>query len=370
MRVKEDRVKKIIFSLFLILVSSIPVHAKELIKITDMAGREVLIPKKVERIVALSGSLRYVVYLQAFDKVVGIEGVEKQRVMRGNPSVGKAYWLAIRDKVEKIPTIGEGGPGKLPELEKLISVKPDVVITFESENAQLIQSKTGIPVLVIKYAGTEGFTVEDIQSMFSFLGRILGRERRAEELNKFITQCVEDLKRRTAKVERRKVYIGAISARGSHGITSTEADYQPLKWLNVINVVDEIGKRGHLFIDKEKLIQWNPDYIFIDTGGINLVNEDYLKNKEFYRKLKAVNEGKVYTLFPNNFYRTNLEIMIANAYFIGKIVYPQNFKDIDIRKKAKEIFEKFLGRDVYDELRSGFKGYGKVQFSHSGISVN
>lgn len=79
---------------------------------------------------------------------------------------------------------------------------------------------------------------------------------------------------------------------------------------------------------------------------------------------------KVYTLFPNNFYRTNLEIMIANAYFIGKIVYPQNFKDIDIRKKAKEIFEKFIGRDIYDELKSGFKGYGKVEFRESGISVN
>lgn len=362
--------KKFIFLLILILILSSQVYAKELIKITDMAGREVLIPKKVERIIALSGSLRYIVYLQAFDKVVGIEGVEKQRVMRGNPSTGKAYWLAIKDKVEKIPTIGEGGPGKLPDFEKLISVKPDIIITFEVDNAQLIHNKTSIPVVVINYAGTEGFRIEDIQSTFTFLGKILGKEKRAEQLNRFINQCVEDLKRRTAKTNKTKVYIGAISARGPHGITSTVANYPTLEWLNVNNVVDEIGKRGHLFINKEKLLQWNPDFIFLDTGGINFVNEDYIKNTEFYKKLKAVNDGKVYTLFPNNFYRTNLEIMIANAYFIGKIVYPQNFKDVEPRKKAKEIFEKFLGRDVYDELRSGFKGYGKVEFKGTGITVD
>jgi len=363
-------VKRFIFSLILILTFSSQVYAKEMIRITDMAGREVLIPKKVERIVALSGSLRYVVYLQVFDKVVGIEGVEKQRVMRGNPSTGKAYWLAIKDKVEKIPTIGEGGPGKLPDFEKLIVVKPDLIITFEVDNAQLIQSKTRIPVVVIQYAGTEGFKIEDIQNTFSFLGKILNKEKRAEELNRFINQCIEDLKKRTAKTNRAKVYIGAISARGSHGITSTEADYPPLKWLNVNNVADQIGKKGHLFIDKEKLLQWNPDYIFIDTGGINLVNEDYLKNKEFYKKIKAVNEAKVYTLFPNNFYRTNLEIMITNAYFIGKVVYPEKFKDIVSQKKAKEIFEKFLGRDVYSELRSALKGYGKVEFKNTGITVH
>lgn len=355
-----------VFILFFIKVA----YAKDMVSVTDMSGRQVKIPKKVERVVALSASLRYIVYLKAFDKVVGIEGIEKQRIMKGNSATGKAYWLAIKDKVQSIPSIGEGGPGKLPDFERLISVKPDVVITFETENAELIKNKTGIPTLVIQYAGTEGFTIEDIKNTFTFLGKILGRQKRAEELNKYMEQCIEDLRRRTKASHKPTVYIGAISARGSHGITSSEAFYPPLQWLNLKNVVDEIGKRGHVFIDKEKLIQWNPDYIFIDTGGINLVNEDYLKNKEFYKKLKAINERKVYALFPNNFYRTNLEIMIANAYFIGKVVYPKNFKDIDPRKKAKEIFEKFLGRDVYDELRSGFKGHGKVEFKDTGLTIH
>lgn len=362
--------KKALFTIVIILISVSSVSAKEMITITDMAGRKVTIPKKVERIVALSASLRYVVYLQAFDKIVGIEGVEKQSFMKGNPATGKAYWLAIKDKVKNIPVIGEGGPGKLPDFEKLIAVKPDLVITFEVDNAELIQKKTGIPVVVIQYAATEGFRIHDIMNSFSFLGKILDREKRAEELNKYIQQCIADLNKRTANSRKPTVYVGAISARGAHGITSTEADYPPLKWLNVRNVVDEIGRNGHVFIDKEKLLVWNPQYLFIDTAGVSLVNDDYLKNKEFYRRLRAVAEERVYTVFPYNFYRTNLEIMIANAYFIGKVIYPERFRDVNIRKKAGEIFKKFLGVDVYDELKSVYKGYGKVEFKESAITIH
>ncbi len=361
--------KVALICLILSLLTVFSLNAEDKIVITDMAGREVEIPKRVERVVALSGTLRYIVYLQAFEKIVGIEEVEKRDIMKKLLANGRAYWIAIRDKVKDIPSIGEGGPGKIPNLEKLIAVRPDLVITFEVNNAQLIQDRTGIPVVVVKDVGIKGFEVEDITATLSFLGKILGKEERAEEINEYIEQCITDLKRRTAGSRRPSVYVGAISARGAHGITSTEANYPPLKWLNLTNVVDEIGKRGHVFIDKEKLLEWDPEYIFIDTAGLNFVNEDYLRNKEFYRRLRAVKEGKVYTLFPFNFYRTNIEVLLANAYFMGKVIYPDRFKDIDPRAKAREIFQMFLGIDVYDEIRKAYKGYGKVKFKDTGLEV-
>jgi len=337
------------------------------ITITDMAGRQVKVPKKIERIVALHASLRYVVYLQAFDKVVGVEGVEKQRVMKGNQAVGKPYWLAIADKVQKIPSVGEGGPGKLPDFERLISVRPDVVFVFETELAEAIKRKTGIPTIVISYAGTQGFKMESIQKTFSFMGKLLGREDRAKELNDYIDRLIADLKKRTASSNKPSVYIGAISARGSHGITSTESKYSPLQWLNVNNVVDEIGREGHIFVDREKLLVWNPDYMFIDTGGLPLVQEDYLKYKDFYKQLKAVKNGNVFTVLSYNFYRTNLEILMANSYFIGKTIYAKEFQDIVVDEKAREIFKMFLGMDVLDSIKEVYKGYAKVEFTEAGL---
>ena len=346
--------------------------AEEMALVYDQAGRKVIIPTRIERVVGLSSSLRYIVYLQALNKVVGIEGIEKRNSSGPINATGRLYWLAIRDRIKDIPTIGEGGPGKLPDLERLLSVRPEVVFTFERDNAEFIQRKTNIPVLVISYAGTEGFEIKDIKETFSFLGKILKKEKRAEELNQYLDYCIEDLTRRTSPQPNFKiptVYIGAISARGTHGITSTESHYPPLQWIRVKNVADNLGGKGHIFVDKEKLLAWDPDYLFIDAGGIYLVNEDYLKNKEFYQKLKAVREGKVYTVFPYNFYRTNLEVLIANAYFIGKIIYPQDFIEVDPDEKMREVLTKFLGKDVYGLLKQSYKGFGKVEFNKAGIIV-
>ncbi len=63
--------RKALFAIVFIFIFVSAVNAKEMIAITDMAGRKVTIPKKVEKVVALSASLRYIVYLQAFEKNCG-----------------------------------------------------------------------------------------------------------------------------------------------------------------------------------------------------------------------------------------------------------------------------------------------------------
>ena len=99
-------------------------------------------------------------------------------------------------------------------------------------------------------------------------------------------------------------------------------------------------------IDKEKLIQWNPDIIFIDEGGLELIRQDYQKNKPFYQVLGAVKKGQIYGQLPYNYYTTNIDTAIANAYHIGKVLYPDHFADIDPVAKANEIYEFLVGQGV------------------------
>ena len=59
------------------------------VSVTDMAKRSVSVPATVNRIVALGpGALRLMTYLQATDRVVGVEDLEK-----GSPA-GRPYALA------------------------------------------------------------------------------------------------------------------------------------------------------------------------------------------------------------------------------------------------------------------------------------
>lgn len=355
--------RRYVYVLCLVLVFFLQINGfAEQITILDMVGRKITIPREVKKVVPISASLRYIVYLDALDLVAGVEGLEKREVMKDNPAVGKVYWLAMKDKIKGLPVVGEGGPGKLPDLEKLLEIKPDLVITFEKENAEIIQSKTGIPVAVIKYIGTKGVDVNNLINSLEFLGKILNREKRARELNQYILETIADLSNRTKGVKRASIYVGGISARGIHGLTSSEGYYPPLQWINAHNVVDETKIKGHVFLDKEKILLWNPEYLFLDAAGMPIIQKDYVKNRPFYQKLKAVQYKKVYSLFPYNFYRANFETLLANAYFIGKVIYPEIFLDVEPEQKAREIFCKFVGRDVFSDLKKTYRGFERVHF--------
>ncbi len=338
--------------------------------ITDMAGRKITIPDKIERIVALSSTLRFVVYLKAADKVAGIEAAEKKEIS----NAGRPYLAALRGKADKIPIIGEGGAGRLPDFEKLISVAPQVIFTasIDPAHADIIQQKTNIPVVAVSYGGVGLLEPDEVINSLNLMGRILKTENRANKIKDFINKTLKDLQRRTDKIPQNKkpsVYVGGVSYRGAHGITSTQAFYPPLQWVNALNVANALNKHGAVFIDREKLLVWDPDIIFIDINGFSLVGDDYKKEPMFYKKLEAIKNNRVYSTLPYNNYFTNIEIALSNAYFMGKVLYPDKFSDIDSAKKANEIISFFTGVPTYNEIKEQLKGFGNVTFGLEGLDV-
>jgi len=341
----------------------------ERVVITDEAGRSVTMPAVVKRIVPLGGALRFVTYLQAVDLVVGVEDIEKKPL-----EAGRIYGLAVAEKVKNLPVIGEGGPGgKLPDFEQIIAVHPDLIVAVGLDRSQVdtIQEKTGIPVFFLNSAAMTSLDLKKTKESLNLLGRVLGRVERAAALVGFIDGLEQDLRQRSiGQGDRPTVYVGAIGYRGKHGITSTEASYAPLTWINGHNVADVISQPGHVFIDQEKLLLWNPDVIFLDAGGMDKVREDYQKNPAFYEMLKAVKAGRVWVMPPYNYYHTNIETALANAYFLGKILTPSAFADIDPGTKADAIFEFFDGVKAYGHLQQAHYGYGQVLFDTAGVSVH
>lgn len=362
------------FFLFLFLLINLvtagfsPAQAASTITITDEAGRSVTVPTQVRRIIPLGGALRFVTYLQAVDLVAGVEALEQKPL-----EAGRLYGLAVAAKVKDLPVIGEGGPGgKLPDFEKIIAVHPDLIVAVGLGPAQVdtIQNKTGIPAVSLNSGAMTALDLHKTCASLSLLGQLLGHSNRAEELVNFMNSLEQDLHTRTAAITKRPTaYVGAIGYRGRHGITSTEADYAPLAWVNGNNVATAINQSGHAFIDQEKLLLWNPDIIFLDAGGIDKVKEDYLKNPAFYNMLKAVKDGRVYVMPPYNYYHTNIETTLANAYFLGKTLYPEAFANIEPAAKADAIFDFFIGIKAYDQLKKEFYGYAQVNFNNDGMSV-
>ena len=97
-------------------------------------------------------------------------------------------------------------------------------------------------------------------------------------------------------------------------------------------------------------------------GSRTILDQDVEKRREFYRLLGAVRSGRVYSLLPYNYYNTNIELALLNAYFIGKCLYPGQFNDVNLSAKAVEIFETFLGR----KPETGSPAYRTLVFPEKG----
>jgi iron complex transport system substrate-binding protein len=49
-----------------------------------------------------------------------------------------------------------------------------------------------------------------------------------------------------------------------------------------------------------------------------------------------------------------------NAYHAGKILYPEQFADVDLETKSTEIMNEFLGTAFYDDMQADGLYYGKL----------
>ena len=314
--------------------------------ITDGNGREVEIPQTVESIVCVGvGALRYSCYMQAQDLVVGVEDYETKAGM------SRLYNYVNFDKFGTLPVTGTNGE---PFVEEIIHVGPQVIVmsSYANVDPDELQSKTGIPVVMVPGSDT---TLDDkAYETLRILGELYGKEDRAEALTTYLHGIEDDLAARTegvAEEEKPSVYVCGVSFKGAHGFEGTEAFYGPFELIHANNLANTTGQTGAFDIDTEQVLAWDPDVIFVDFNGMDLIKEDYATNADFYNSLTAVKEGRVYSQISFRSSASNLETALADAYYGATILYPEQFADVDVEAKTGEIFEMLLGSNPYQDLK-------------------
>ncbi|AGB01982.1 iron ABC transporter substrate-binding protein [Methanoregula formicica] len=335
--------------------------------ITDGFRRTVTVPAHPTQIVCSgSGCLRYVVYLGAQDMVVGVDSQEKKAQVQE----GRAYALA-NPQFKNLPLSGEMRGKDDPE--KIIGISPQIVFKTGSTGttyatsgpeADTLQNKTGIPVVAFPYGSlrTDAEKAE-FYAALRLMGKTLGKDARAEELITYVEEVTADLEKRTKDIpvdQQKSVYIGGVSSAGAHGIISTEPAYPPFIWVHAKNIAAGSDTQ-HADISKEVIVSGDPEFLFIDVGTIQIDNEGAigeLKTNPAYAGLAAVKSGNVYGVLPYNFYSVNYETVLADAYFIGKTLYPDRFSDVDPQVKADEIYTKFVGKPAFAPLNAQYRELG------------
>lgn len=318
--------------------------------ITDGRGRTVTLPEEVSSVVCVGvGALRYTTYLGAQDLAVGVEQDER------DAKLSKPFSYFNRDLFDTLPLTGDNGA---TYDEEILSLSPDILVAnLDAQSADDLQSRLGIPVVAI--AHNEGIFDENAISTLELLGEVYHKEDRAKELTDYLLGAQADLARRTQDIPQESkptVYVGGVSYKGSHGFEGTEAGYAPLAAIGAVNLADQTGQSGPFNIDTEQVLTWDPDVIFLDYNGMDLIRENYAASPDFYNALTAVREGRLYAQISFRSSATNAELALADTYYAGTVLYPEAFSDVDIGEKFDEIFSTMLGvEDAYAQYTA--QGY-------------
>ena len=349
-----------------------PQSGDGMVTITDAFGREVTIPENPEKIAVVgSGSMRYFVYLGIdLDDVCAVDYQDSALNIQ---TVNLRPYALANPEILEIPEVG---PAKgVVDNEKLLMSGADILFmggasSSNEEVANEIQEKTGVPVVMF-FTGNYVTDSEKIQDTLLMLGEILGKEQRAKDLIAYFDAVEADLKKRVNGLSADEtVYVGGVSYNGVHGFDGTDPTYYPFTILNIKNAASEISsvsQTGYAQVSKEKILEWDPDFIIVDLSTLTAAEGGALvelKNDPSYKELTAVKNSMVYTVNPHTSMNVNHETTLANSYFIGKLLYPEQFEDIDPVKKADEIYSFVVGEPVFDILKENVDGlsYQRVFF--------
>lgn len=262
--------------LCLVLGSVPPVRALEL---TDSRGVTLRLERPAQRIIALYG---------AFNEILLALDAREAIVAR---TAADAVIPGLRD----LPAVGTH---MRPNAELVAARRPDMVLQLAGRQEVLAQTEAleavGIPVLVYELR-----SFEQLFAVTRALGRLTGREARAEAL-------VAGWQRRLEALERR--YAGQPPVRVFY-----EVRYPNLLAAGRDSIVDEIIRRagGRNVLDapqklvrcsEEVLVSLDPDAYILQQGPMNPAPQAP-DRRPHYRGLSAVRQGRVLVVDEHRFAR-------------------------------------------------------------------
>ena len=346
------------------------------VDVTDGIGRKVsVVPSEIKKIICVgAGALRYYSYLESGKgRLVGIEDIDnpsKRGASAPFSGVARPYFDANSNEWGDLPTCGEGGPmHQKPELEKIVTCAPDLIISdYETnEQAEQMEKKSGAKVFTVKY-GKKGVFDDTFATTLTSLGKLLGKEDRSQTILNCVNEAKEDIAKHVKNVTSKpKVYLGGVGNWGQKDYLSTNPTDPSFAVAGVINVLADQGLAvvGVQSIEKEKFaaISGNIDIMIFEAAGMAKTIGLFKEDKTIFDGVKAVENGEVYLQLPYNAYYQNIEIHLINTYFVASSVYPSAFVGFDIAAKADEILEVFTGKKIYSELavmKGQYGGYQKI----------
>lgn len=313
--------------------------AVKTISVVDFAGRDVRVPQNVKRIGCLYAFSGHVVAMLGKEKniVAVVAGLKRDKLLtRMYPSIKNAY----------VP-YSEGSVN----IEELMNANPDIVfVQSQTANSKGEVEKLKIshtPYLVVDYRN-----MKEQQNTIAMIGKATGAQDKAKKYNAYYQHCIDLVRKRVQNIpwqQRVRVYHSVNEATRTDTRNSLSAD-----WIQTAGAIDvSVNGKLKLFENKyyaglEQIYLWDPEVILCNEEGV----ANYILTNQKWAGLKAVKNHEVYQM-PNGISRWghpgSMETPLA-ILWTAKTLYPDRFKDIDMREETKKFYKEFFNYPLNDAM--------------------
>lgn len=306
--------------------------------VTDLIGRSVEIPEKINRVATLVGP--------SYDKVFML-GEKDKVAMLGMPQSAWAQY--INPGLSDIPTASNA---QSPNIEELLELDIDVVFTWDNPEPLEAMSNAGISALASLGSSAAPTSAEmyidAIKGEVNLYADVLGPDAqlRAQKYCEYLDGVVEKVTAVTSKLdesEKPRVYY----IRGPE-IFSTHGKYSNTRWYVEMAGGEMVSKDLEQLIpnvDIEQINSWDPEIIMM--GRID--STDPILNDPAWSAISAVKNGNVY-VNPNGMfywdYGTEGALFLL---YLAKTFHPELFTDIDMITETKDFYLNFYDYNLTDE---------------------
>jgi iron complex transport system substrate-binding protein len=290
-------------------------------------GSTVVLPHPAQRIIAANGdAAELLIALGATDRIVGVTGT-----VATDP--------VLAPYVNGTRSIGDW---QTPDIEAMLSLHPDVVITYGSYRPKNIDRILAANIMVLSI---DCYRLDTLSRDTRSLANLTGTQSSAESLITFIESNTDIVKDRVAQIapeKKPRVYIESYTEYTASGYGSAADMLVNASGGNNIAGMESLAS---FKVNPEWVVTQNPDVIIkliSSTKGWDeypAIREAMIARTGF-ANISAVREGRVYLL--NSDYAFGPRVS-AGMLAVSKTLHPDLFTDVNPDAIVAQYKQQFLG---------------------------
>lgn len=269
------------------------------LKFVDSNKKTITIEKEPQRVVSISPNVTETIFALG----------------QGKKLVGRTDYCDYPREASKVTSVGEIVK---PNIEKIIELKPDVVLASDIVSKDVVKKLEDLKIKVIVISGVENFN--GVYDSITKIGKIVNANSKAKNIIIGMKYKVEIVKHKVKFAKKPSVYyVVSYGKMGDYAATKDTFIGDMIGMAGGVNAAsDATGWKYSI----EKLVQKNPDILICPKFY------DYKKGIEStigYKDLKAVKTGKLLEI-DNNLLDKQGPRLADGLYNLAKLIHPELFK--------------------------------------------